>query len=82
MKRLIFILIPLLVSAVSLSAQTIEISGTVVDSDGETVIGAAVLVAGGGSNGTIAVKILDAACCDIILRESCYELCLNAIVSK
>lgn len=47
MKRLIFILIPLLVSAVSLSAQTIEISGTVVDSDGETVIGAAVLVAGG-----------------------------------
>lgn len=48
MKRLIFILIPLLVSAVSLSAQTIEISGTVVDSDGETVIGAAVLVAGGG----------------------------------
>jgi hypothetical protein len=53
MKRLIFILIPLLVSAVSLSAQTIEISGTVVDSDGETVIGAAVLVAGGGSNGTI-----------------------------
>ena len=40
MKRLIFILIPLLVAAVSLSAQTIEISGTVVDSDGETVIGA------------------------------------------
>jgi hypothetical protein len=53
MKRLIFILVHLLVAAGSLSAQTIEISGTVVDSDGETVIGAAVLVAGGGSNGAI-----------------------------
>lgn len=53
MKRLILILIPLLVSAISLSAQTVEISGTVVDSDGETVIGAAVLVAGGGNTGTI-----------------------------
>lgn len=53
MKRLILILIPLLVSTISLSAQTVEISGTVVDSDGETVIGAAVLVAGGGNTGTI-----------------------------
>ena len=53
MKRLIIILIQLLVSVISLSAQTVEISGTVVDSDGETVIGAAVLVAGGGNTGTI-----------------------------
>lgn len=35
MKRLIFIMVHLLVAAGSLSAQTIEISGIVVDSDGE-----------------------------------------------
>ena len=31
---------------------------------------------------TIAVEILDAACCDIVLRESCHELGLYAVVSE
>lgn len=54
MKNIVFILLSLLLSTFVASAQVLDIEGTVLDTEGETVIGAAVLVAGsGGKVGTV-----------------------------